>query len=101
MSADNGIFILDHPRGFAVVHHRLSCMPYDIYEIFHQGKTTYDELLYIFSGKDAYARASSQARELAKKQYILEYGIVDWRNPERDYRPELHTNLVIDKKIKL
>jgi hypothetical protein len=44
MSADNAIFILDHPAGFGVVHHTMSGMPYDICGIFHTRKTCYGDL---------------------------------------------------------
>ena len=91
MSADNAIFILDHPKGYAVVHYTLSPMPYSINRIFREKKGIYQgDELHVFSGKDAYNRANAMARVLARQEEILEYGIIDWRNPERLYKPEFH-----------
>jgi len=88
MSADNAIFILDHPRGYAVVEHTFSAMPYDICRLFHEHRCR------IFSGEHAHHRARAAAQQLSNelraRQLPLEYGIRDWTNPRREYRADLH-----------
>lgn len=95
MSADNGIFIYDHPKGYGVVHHTLTRMPHDISEINHAEETCYGDKLKIFMGENAYNKAIAHAyamqRQMINAGEILEYGICDFTNSIRDYKYYLHS----------
>lgn len=91
MSADNAVFIIDIPVGYAVLEATLSGMPSMIRHYMSKGSDHSGRKILCFIGKDADTQAESYARGMLT-QTMTEYGIVDFRNPARDYKPEFHKN---------
>ena len=90
MSADNGVFIVDIPHGYAVIEATMQQMPSMIRNYMSSGLDYSGRKILCFGGNNAWSQAESPARHVLSRIQISEHGIVDFRNPARDYKPEFH-----------
>lgn len=88
MSADNGIFIFDHPHGYGVVHETLSNMPSGISRAVKRQEGCDGSPVFVFTTHAlAYSAALAWRNIMLREGCILEYGICDYGNEARKFRP--------------
>ena len=88
MSADNGVFIFDHPHGYGVAEETLSAMPACLDRVIKTGRNWLGQDIGVYATYQlAVSAAYAWQRALLDAGMIVEYGIVDWANQERKFRP--------------
>jgi hypothetical protein len=91
MSADNGIFIFDHPHGYGLVHETLSRMPAVCEKLISSRKSGLDHSpVFVLSTHGlAHSGALMWRNMMVRNGLILEYGICDFGNEARKFHPGL------------